>query len=422
MSTGPNAPVSDPNARSTSWGSLMSATACAKRLAPASSSAARPSRLAFLSMAAIFAPSSRNNRHRLWPIPPAAPVMATTLSLNVMRCSRKAPCPPARLQGSPLERPFHETLEEQPLRQRERDDAGRHDDDVDRREVWPCPLPLSALGGGENHRHRAFGLVIDKRQAQQIFAPCCDKIDDEDYDQSIAHHWQADLPQRPPVPGAVDSRGFEHFVRDKLEHAAHDQNADRELQRHVGQNEAGRVVDQAEPMLRLVNADDRDDAHGEIERNEQRRHDEPRAERFDMHERVAREHRASRRDEHGAGGHIDAVEQVDRQRRDAVEHKGVMREIEMPRPEIAAHRVGHRFDRHQQYPGEGQEDDEVEQVDDDVAKGGAARGGGARISEFADFGAIGFERLCQLLGRKTQNSPAMTNIMAMAPIMPMEAA
>src|ERR1700679_2807255 len=166
-------------------------------------------------MAAIFAPSSRNNRHRLWPIPPAAPVMTTTLSLNVMRWSREARVRESACKGSPLERPFHQTLEEQPLRQRKRDDAWRHDDDVDRREVWPGPLPLPALGGGENDRHRAFGLVIDKRQAQQIFAPRCDKIDDEDHDQSIPNHRQADFPQRPPVPGAVDSRGFEDFVRDE---------------------------------------------------------------------------------------------------------------------------------------------------------------------------------------------------------------
>ena len=66
----------------------------------------------------------------------------------------------------PLQSPFHETFEEQPLRQRKRDDARRHDDDLDGGEVWPSPLSLSALGGGENHRHRAFGFVIDKRQAQ----------------------------------------------------------------------------------------------------------------------------------------------------------------------------------------------------------------------------------------------------------------
>src|ERR1700722_14259319 len=139
-------------------------------------------------MAAIFAPSSRNNRQRLWPIPPTAPVMATTLSLNVMRCSREA-VRAKNVAGSPFQGSFHEPFEEKPLRQRKRDDARRHDDDVDGCEVWPGPLSLPALGGGENHRHRAFGLVIDKRQAKQIFAPRRDKIDDEDHDQSIAHHW-----------------------------------------------------------------------------------------------------------------------------------------------------------------------------------------------------------------------------------------
>jgi hypothetical protein len=57
-----------------------------------------------------------------------------------------------------------------------------------------------------------------------------------------------------------------------------------------------------------------------------------------------------------------------------------------------------------------------------MAKGGAARRGGTRISEFADISAICFERHCQPLGRKIQMSPAMTIIMAMAPIMPMAAA
>ena len=45
----------------------------------------------------------------------------------------------------------------------------------------------------------------------------------------------------------------------------------------------------------------------------------------------------------------------------------------------------------------------------------------ALVSELADIGVIGFERHRQPFGRKIQISPAMTNIMAIAPIMPMEA-
>src|ERR1700731_4466879 len=73
------------------------------------------------------------------------------------------PCPRQRVRGSPLQRAFHEALEEEPLRQRKGDDARRHDDDVDGGEGWPRPLPLTALGGRENHRHRPFGLVIHER-------------------------------------------------------------------------------------------------------------------------------------------------------------------------------------------------------------------------------------------------------------------
>ena len=39
-----------------------------------------------------------------------------------------------------------------------------------------------------------------------------------------------------------------------------------------------------------------------------------------------------------------------------------------------------------------------------------------------DIGMIGFERHRQPFGRKIQMSPAMTNIMAIAPIMPIAAA
>ena len=74
-------------------------------------------------------------------------------------------------------------------------------------------------------------------------------------------------------------------------------------------------------MLRFVDADDRDDAHREIQRNEEHRKDNyAYAARADMHQRVAGEHRADGRDQHGGRGHIDAVEQIDRQRRDPFEY------------------------------------------------------------------------------------------------------
>ena len=46
----------------------------------------------------------------------------------------------------------------------------------------------------------------------------------------------------------------------------------------------------------------------------------------------------------------------------------------------------------------------------------------ALVSESGDLGMIGFERHRQPFGRKIQSSPAMTNIMAIAPIMPIAAA
>src|ERR1700751_6152054 len=129
-------------------------------------------------MAAIFAPSSRNSRNKLRPIPPAAPVIATTWTSNVMRC----PAP------SSFHRPFQKPFEEQLLSKREGEDARGYDDHVDGGKIRPRPLPLSALGGGENHRHGAFGLVVDQRHAEKIFSPGGDEIDDEDYHQAVAHH------------------------------------------------------------------------------------------------------------------------------------------------------------------------------------------------------------------------------------------
>ena len=81
--------------------------------------------------------------------------------------------------------------------------------------------------------------------------------------------------------------------------------------------------------------------------------------------------------QNGRGRDIDAVEQIDRQRRDVLKDEAVVGEIEVLRPEIAAHRVGQRLDRHDQHPGERQQDDEIEQVDHDVAKrrGSDRRGG-----------------------------------------------
>jgi hypothetical protein len=56
-----------------------------------------------------------------------------------------------------------------------------------------------------------------------------------------------------------------------------------------------------------------------------------------------------------------------------------------------------------------------------VAKRRGTNRGGALFSERVDIGVIGFERHPQPFGRKIQMSPAMTIIMAIAPIMPMEA-
>ena len=69
-----------------------------------------------------------------------------------------------------------------------------------------------------------------------------------------------------------------------------------------------------------------------------------------MDERIAGEHRADRGEQHRAGGDVDAVEQVDRQRVDLLEDIAVVGEVELPRPEIAAHRVGARLDRHHAAP------------------------------------------------------------------------
>ena len=223
----------------------------------------------------------------------------------------------------------------------------------------------------------------------------------------------------------VDPRRFDDLVRHQLEHAAHDQDADDQLQRDVRQNEAARVVDQAEPMLGFVDADDRDDPHREIERNEQHRHDDARAARADMHERVTGEHGAERGDQHRGRRDIDAVEQVHRQRGDALENIGIVREVEALRPEIAAHRVGKRLHRHQQHPGERQQDDEVEQVDHHVADDRArVAGGGALRSPRVDVAVIGFERHRRIIpsAGKFATAAAITHIIASAPIMPMAAA
>ena len=102
--------------------------------------------------------------------------------------------------------------------------------------------------------------------------------------------------KRLPRAGAVDLRRLDDLMRNELEDAAHDQHADREIQRDVGQDQAARRVDQVQTILDLVDADDRDDADREVERDQEHRDDDAAALRPHVHERIARQHRADRGD------------------------------------------------------------------------------------------------------------------------------
>ena len=57
-----------------------------------------------------------------------------------------------------------------------------------------------------------------------------------------------------------------------------------------------------------------------------------------------------------------------------------------------------------------------------MAKRHASGRRGGVVSEAVNVDVVGFERHRQPFGRKIQMSPAMTNIIAMAPIMPIAAA
>src|SRR5262245_15604592 len=126
----------------------------------------------------------------------------------------------AKRAPSTLQRAFHQPLEEELLRDREGENARRHHDDIDRSKVRPRPLALAALGCCKDDGHRAPRFIVDERHAKQILAPGRHEVHDEDDHQAIAYHWQAHHPERAPVPGAVDLRGFDHLMRHELEHAA----------------------------------------------------------------------------------------------------------------------------------------------------------------------------------------------------------
>ena len=269
--------------------------------------------------------------------------------------------------ASALHDALHQPLEEQPLGEGEGDDAGGDHDDVDCGDARPGPLAHAALGCGQDHRHGARRLVVGQGRAQQILAPGGDEIDDEHHHQPISRQWQAHHPERLPDAGAVDPGRFHQFARNQLENAAHDQHADREIERDVGKDQAAGAVDQIEETLDLVDRDDRDDAGRKVEGGEEHRHDEGGAARFQMNQGIARQHRAGGGDQHRRPGHVDAVEQVDRQSVDLLEHIAVVGEIERSRPELAAHRIGQRLDRQQQHPKERQDDGEHEDIDHAMA-------------------------------------------------------
>ena len=99
----------------------------------------------------------------VWSLTSIHPVAAGTRFDILDKRAAFRPEPTASLR---LQHPLHQPLEEQPLRKRERHDAGRHDDHVDRGDAGPGPLAHAALGrGGVRGTARVDGRVTPPSSA-----------------------------------------------------------------------------------------------------------------------------------------------------------------------------------------------------------------------------------------------------------------
>src|SRR5215203_5224538 len=86
-----------------------------------------------------------------------------------------------------------------------------------------------------------------------------------------------------------------------------DEDGDCDRQRRIGEHQAPGLVDQAQVILDVEDADQSGDAGREEERGDQKGGQNPAARGIQMDKGVARQHRRDRRDNHGQRRHKNAV-------------------------------------------------------------------------------------------------------------------
>ncbi len=149
------------------------------------------------------------------------------------------------------------------------------------------------------------------------------------------------------------------------------EDAEGQIQGHVRQDQANQRVDEADLVLDLKDADERDDTRREKEGTHQEAYEQQTTWRPEMDQRIAGQHRAYAGEDHGGEGHDDAILEVLQHAGHLLEHVAVMAEVIPPGKQVPSIGVGNGFDGHQHHPGDGQQHDQTEEDNGGVPQNSA---------------------------------------------------
>ncbi len=130
-------------------------------------------------------------------------------------------------------------------------------------------------------------MIVGQCVSQKIFTPSRYEVDDDQHHDAVDGQRQHNIPQGAPRAGAIDFGGLHNLVGDGFKDALHDEDAEGQVQRHVGQDDADQRVGEVEGTLDFEDADKRDDACGKEQGTHQKAEDNYLSWQSEMDQRIA---------------------------------------------------------------------------------------------------------------------------------------